>query len=509
MKVLFIHHPLHPDPNSGGGLRVLHLSEGLQYHVPNLQILHVSKIDFELHNDREYTQTQASQNSLNPNSWQSHLHQSINYHQPDVVLCGQLEDAALLKDVDIPLIIDLYAPRLLELAYDTQDTHTVCDILLALQKGDAFLISHPLQEPHWMAIFALAGLDIQQTPCIVTPLAVEVPKKSPATKNTSNRSIFIGGGRIWPWQNPLPNLQNLLHVLDDLNFGEVHWFQSPNQTNFPIQHPRLHLKEWTTRKAYRQALQQAHFALDLNPPSPERSLACAFRHMEYIGCNLPILCWNHNTLTQTYPQITRFVNDKNIKEVLQRLGSFKKDAAKALQQFQKDHHPHNNVLGLLEFLQNPKTLSHPNNRLMDLAQTDHNMREYQDKIQKLEFQIQQLQQEKEGKNTLIALLNAQLQSHTSSMLQLAQSIENISSFKNNIAQVMGDALHQQRDSNQNLQDEIALLKADNAKKSAELTAMDQLRARLENDLQAVRLELQDSRQKQRSFLSNPFQHRKK
>ena len=62
--------------------------------------------------------------------------------------------------------------------------------------------------------------------------------------------------------------------------------------------------------------------------------------------------------------------------------------------------------------------------------------------------------------------------------------------KQNTAQVLGNELHIQRDSATNLQEENALLRIDVAKKTAELQAMDLLRQRLENDIQNLRVQLQ-------------------
>ena len=50
-------------------------------------------------------------------------------------------------------------------------------------------------------------------------------------------------------------------------------------------------------------------------------------------------------------------------------------------------------------------------------------------------------------------------------------------------------MHQQQLRIQALEDELRTLNADNSKKSAELSAMDQLRSRLENDLHSLRQEM--------------------
>ena len=57
---------------------------------------------------------------------------------------------------------------------------------------------------------------------------------------------------------------------------------------------------------------------------------------------------------------------------------------------------------------------------------------------------------------------------------------------------MGNAIHESTDRADVLSAENARLQSDLAKKSAELVAMDLLRARLEHDLSCVRQELADA-----------------
>ena len=72
---------------------------------------------------------------------------------------------------------------------------------------------------------------------------------------------------------------------------------------------------------------------------------------------------------------------------------------------------------------------------------------------------------------------------------MATAIENISAFKNDIAHTWSNLMHEQQQTILALQEQIQTVQADNAKKSAELAAMDQLRERLENDLKNIREEL--------------------
>ena len=58
-------------------------------------------------------------------NWQRHIHQHLKHNDPDVIVCAQMEDVALLPSrtvlADIPVIVDLYAPRLLENLYELDD----------------------------------------------------------------------------------------------------------------------------------------------------------------------------------------------------------------------------------------------------------------------------------------------------------------------------------------------------------------------------------------------------
>ena len=92
---------------------------------------------------------------------------------------------------------------------------------------------------------------------------------------------------------------------------------------------------------------------------------------------------------------------------------------------------------------------------------EHEIKVLQADIQKKDLEIKQLQTD-----------NAQL---LSSVERLAIAVENTASFK-------GER------SKEKLQQQNATLQADNAKKTAELEAMDALRERLEHDLKNLRLE---------------------
>ena len=107
----------------------------------------------------------------------------------------------------------------------------------------------------------------------------------------------------------------------------------------------------------------------------------------------------------------------------------------------------------------------------------------------MEQQIKELEKTRLHQSTLLEQANLQVQQGTASILKVTTAMEQLSAFKNDVAHNWSDFIKQQQDHIQNLQQQLNDLLADNAKKSAELAAMDQLRARLENDLQHLREEL--------------------
>jgi hypothetical protein len=480
MKLLIIHHdPLSNQtlPQTGGSIRTQHLSEGLQHQLADLEL------DLDLHWLCKATVE---------GNWRKHIHQHLLSQQWDVVLCTQMEDACLLPDrtsLDCPIVVDLYAPRLMETMY-TEDEGTIArQLLFAIDRADAYLFAHPIQRPHWEALLRLTGVDLRENRLLLCPLGVDGVEESSSTVSKNDTLTFIGGGRVWPWQNPWINLERLLAILDENNAGQVHWFAPPHQ-EVPLKHPRLQVTHWSSRLQYRKALQQSHIGLDLNPPSIERHYACAFRHMDMIGCGLPILSANSNAMTQSDPDVCSVVDFTDAEALSAQLTFFTEHPPiSAIQSVSSEHHPFEIVHALVEFLQDPdvrETKHHEIiNALKPVQQADNALAT----VDELQAKIQALETDNHRQRDLLTQANKHVQSTSASLMQVSKSLEQISAFKNDIAHTWSDVMHQQQLRIQALEDELRTLNADNSKKSAELSAMDQLRSRLENDLHSLRQEM--------------------
>ena len=76
-----------------------------------------------------------------------------------------------------------------------------------------------------------------------------------------------------------------------------------------------------------------------------------------------------------------------------------------------------------------------------------------------------------SKKRLITSLNTQIQDYSSTVHRLSIALEEITSFKQDTARVLGDKYSSKEHSILALQEELISLKADNAKKTAELDSM--------------------------------------
>jgi chromosome segregation ATPase len=99
-------------------------------------------------------------------------------------------------------------------------------------------------------------------------------------------------------------------------------------------------------------------------------------------------------------------------------------------------------------------------------------------------------QEVDEKRSQHASLSLQVHTLTDTVARQARALDEVAAFKREAIQLLGNEGDRARRTSDELSRENALLRADIEKKSAELRAMDDLRARLENDLTNLRGELE-------------------
>jgi len=213
--------------------------------------------------------------------------------RPDRILCVQAEEAPALQGV-APLCVDLFAPRLLEAAWEATQSEEAVRTLRAVAAADFHLFSNPRQRWFYLGLMALAGVDLRSDSGAVVPL---VAPAGPRRRRPAE-PLLVMGGVSWPWQDPAAALATTAEHLERRGRGRVVVYggrPAVGETavvDLPAQVPAGPRLSYAPSMPYAELLKtyaRATAALDVMAPNAEREVALAFRHMDYLGCGLPII----------------------------------------------------------------------------------------------------------------------------------------------------------------------------------------------------------------------------
>jgi hypothetical protein len=419
------------------------------------------------------------------------LYQQARAWGPDRIIAIQLEDATALGAVGAPIAVDLYAPRVMEAAFDGSLRWTSVQTLRALAAGDVFLVSNPRQRWMWWGMLAMAGVDIREDPTLHVPLiAPEGPRR-----RIPKQPVFVAGGGSWPWQNPGPALTRILAHLDRRDEGKVVWYGgAPAGAEAPWtlpEHSRLETPGWVDRPTLLRALASATAALDWMAPNPERQLAFSFRHAEYLGCGLPILSHDDSPLADVLGAAgwTGDNIEGVLDQVLDRPEEIRLRSTAARKLARERFSPATALAPLLDWVQSGTRHAHSPTDLLDLAQLAADGARAQAQARAADAARGRAEAEVTGKRAEITALNTQVATLTRALDRLTRTIDEVAGFKREAIQLLGNQGASDRLSRDEAHTENATLRADIEKKSAELTGMELNRQRLEHDVENLRREL--------------------
>ncbi len=427
------------------------------------------------------------------------LYQRARAWGPDRIVAVQIEDAPALGAVGAPIAVDLYAPRVMEAAFDGTLRATSVHTLRALAAGDVFLVSNPRQRWLWWGLLAMAGVDVRSDPTLMTPL---VSPQGPR-RRVPKSPVFVAGGSSWPWQDPLPGLQRVLAHLDRRVTGKVVWYGGTAEghaTSWTLpDHPRLEHAGWVGHEALLKAYASSTAAIDWLSPNPERRLAFAFRHADYLGCGLPILTHRDSPLADILGD-AGWISD-NIEDTLDEVLGHPdevKNRSAAARALGRDRFSLSQAMGpLLDWVQHGRRHAHSPTDLLDLAHLSADAAASQERANAALAAQRRAEAEVEAKRHEVSLLNKQIQTLTSTVDRLSRAIDEVAGFKREAIQLLGNQGTADRLSRDEAHAENALLRADIEKKTAELVAMDHLRERLEHDIENLRREMKQLQQRGR------------
>ncbi len=476
MRVLIVHHGKRPTPDqpvTGGALRALDMARAMEAAGHTVRTLNRDQ-------DDEGGFSSAEDLYAKARAW-----------GPDRIIAVQLEDAPALAAVGVPIAVDLYAPRVMEASFEGTLRWTSVETLRALAAGDAFLVSNPRQRWLWWGLLAVAGIDVRRDPTLLVPL---VAPNGPRRKYPKS-PIFVAGGASWPWQDPTPGLIRALSHLDKRGQGKVVWYGGvPKGADAPWKlpdHPRLETPGWVDRDTFLAALSGATAAIDWMVPNPERKLAFSFRHADYLGCGLPILTHPDSPLADVMGDAGWSGDgiESILDDVLKHPDKVRKRSQAARKLAREQFSLQAAMAPLLDWIEQGTRQRRVPTDLLENAQLAAQAARAEETAVRADDARHRAESEVTRKRAEVAALVSQIQALTSTVDRLSRAVDEVAGFKREAITLLGNQSANDRLSLEEAREEIARLRADIEKKSAEITAMDGLRARLENDMENLRKEI--------------------
>ncbi len=383
-----------------------------------------------------------------------HLRQLVQAGDPDLVICVAPEEAPALAQL-APLVVDLYAPRLLEGAFEGLQEEEAGRALQAVEAADQVLFSNPRQRWFWMGILGVAGWDLTVAPGLVVPLAALAgpPRRLPT------RPRFVAGGHAWPWQDLAPTLATAVGLLGDR--AEVHTYGLP-PVDGVIAHGRVPRGEWLA------ACAGATAALDRYAPNPERALAMSFRQADYLGCGLPLISDADTPLGDAIRETGAGWVDEPLDEALSAAIASPRDTTVLAARYA----PAQTEASLLAWQPTKRTRgwswTHAGARAAVAEATARGDREARAAADR----------ELATKRTEIEALNTQVRALAGSVEALSVAMADVAAFRRETVAVLGARTSSAEATTEHLRREVEVLTADLAKKTSELEAAQADRTRL-------------------------------
>ena len=478
MRVLIVFHGWLPRPDrpaSGGALRAWHHGEALR--AAGHEVLYITR-------DQD-----AVEGGPPVFANTSQLRRYAKAVRPDRILCVQPEEAPRLADLGVPLCVDLYAPRLLEAAWQSSTDDEAVSTLRALAVADEFLFSNPRQRWFYLGLLAIAGVDLRRWSGRIVPLVA--PQGPP--RRVPRNPVLVMGGVAWPWQDPTEALRRSVDHLEKRHKGKLVVYGGQpaigdaEVVDLPARvppGPRLEYAGSVPWPDLLDAYSQSTAALDLMELNAEREVALAFRHVDYLGCGLPIITGGYHALDLgeagwvTDDEGLDIVLD-NRDEVLLRSG-----AASTLAQTRYARSVAERAL--LEWVDEAEKREHMDTPLLDAANLKAELSRTEGEWRTSTELLAHALEEVEAKRGEVKGLNGQIQALTGTVERLTRTLDEVAGFKREAVRVLGSERDAASLEAKELARELSDLRADLAKKDVELRQAQREQDRLNDALASVK-----------------------
>ena len=377
------------------------------------------------------------------------LHAVVAQVDPDVVLVEALEEARRLPDGRWTVVLDLFAPRILEQQFQAgaSDPREAVRVLDALQRADQFLFSNQRQKYFHLPLLALAGVDLRADAGAVVPISCP-PDFPPATSEEPLH--FVAGGVFWPWADVSDGLVDLLGVLDDADVGTVDLYggkydiRSDTQdyvdprSKLPQDHARLTFKGLVPIDQLWDEYRRAGVAFDLMARNPERELNLSFRQVDYLRCGLPIITAPGQVIADDLEEYGAGwlvePGDKDaLRALIRRLSAHPEEvaaASAAAQRLARERYSWDVTTGpLLDAVASPLRRQHTETLVSQLARTQADLWDEHETAKRLRTTAARQEADLDAKSEEIRAQDAKIRQLLSTVDRLTLSLEEVSRFR--------------------------------------------------------------------------------
>ncbi len=317
-KVILISNDVVPGmamPVAAPGLRVFGLATGLREHgVPVLTAVAHGPV---------HSQWKGELPPPTPRDTvvlrESEMADFVSTEAPAVVLLTNSNQWDNLRPTPgVRYVIDLFAPKMLELAFheDHQHREEALDRLRqrklrALQAADAFIVNGRKKVPYFLAWLLQAGRDVRRTP--LEPVFMCLPSHWAERDPDRTDTRLAVAGYLQGWSLPGAWLDRVVHRLDPPRLTlqvalPVHWGQPSRELGREkmqamFGHPGVRVHDAMRFTAFQEFMSTIDVAIDLFAHTLEREYAVITRSVVAAACGVPVV---HPPFTEVSPLIEQY-----------------------------------------------------------------------------------------------------------------------------------------------------------------------------------------------------------
>ncbi len=394
---------------------------------------------------------------------------------PDAILCVASEEAPALAGI-APLAVDLYAPRLLEGAFEGLQAEEAGRTLAAIQAADEVFVSNSRQRWFFQGLLGAAGWDLSATVGRLVPISAEAGGVAGGSRPPPHDPpTFVIGGHPWPWQDASDTVRRAVaHLRGRARVVSVGMHVAIDGVE---QVPVL------GRSAWLGTLSTCVAMLDRYAPNPERQLAVGFRQMDALAVGLPLVSDADTPLAQDLRDAGAGWVDAPLEEALDRAldadRARVRDDVLALAARCSPEHTEREVLAWS---------AAPSVRARSWSLLEAGARLAQaEGVAAREARLREVaESEVVAKRAEVDALHAQVRALTSAVEASAAALADVAGFRREAVAVLGTRLAGREAEAEHLARELAIARAEVEKKTRELEATQADRDRVGGLLRGLR-----------------------